>query len=264
MSGHTTSAVPLKKWVRSKRVSKQTDKYVDEFLAHPKSSAGSSTPSKAPHKETSKSLLKQSLSSSLFRKDHEISVLRSQNSEMKLRIRELEEDKEKLIYCWKGTSQELAAAKMRLKRSVSTKRPRVDSEIVKYGQFLSLRMPEAEKLNELFRDRVASMTEFFDHLNAPERAEECLLKTLQVISDVLVVEISEKPKQHYEEAENEELVGVIGSQAERIVKLNIQITEAMASSKRLLASPLSRTSHMSMSVPSSPFKGPEMGYFNIK
>ena len=122
------------------------------------------------------------------------------------------------------------------------------AEIMKYAQFITKKIKDIPKWDELFLDRMISASSFLSQIKS-NKYDDCLLSTFQFLSD-LIVQSSKKdsiksPYSHIKESEkvnfneeSESLLITINSQSERIEKLNKQISDAMISSKELLYSPL--------------------------
>ena len=146
-----------------------------------------------------------------------------------------------------AANRQLAAENLRLTEQT----PQCPQETLKYAAFIDSRMKATPKLCSLLTDRIPSFPAFIEQLAA--RPEECLLKALQVISDVLVHELSEavrSPQRSLAEPEN--VQSIISSQSERLSHLHKQISETMTSSQELLCSPLARSNRLpSASRPSS-------------
>lgn len=121
------------------------------------------------------------------------------------------------------------------------------SDIYKYGQFVTKKVREIPKWEEMFSDRVSSVSSYLNSIKSG-RYEECFLSTLQFLSDLLVYSlkpenvaskfVAETQKKALVTDDSENLLTTINAQNERIAKLNKQISEAMISSKELLYSPL--------------------------
>ena len=121
------------------------------------------------------------------------------------------------------------------------------SDVYKYGQFFTKKVREIPKWDEMFSDRISSVSSY---LNAIKNGkyEECFLSTLQFLSDLLVFSlkpenvsskfVAEAQRKPAASDDSENLLTTINAQNERIAKLNKQISEAMISSKELLYSPL--------------------------
>ena len=124
------------------------------------------------------------------------------------------------------------------------------TEIMKYGQFLTKKIKEMPKWEEFLLDRVSSISSYLSQIKH-QKLDECLLNTLQFVSDILVYSLKlenngasfsflkEQERENFvQNDESENLLSTINAQSERIAKLNKQISEAMISSKELLYSPL--------------------------
>ena len=123
-------------------------------------------------------------------------------------------------------------------------------ELMKYGQFLTKKIKELPKWEEFFLDRVSTVSSYLSQIKH-QKLDECLLNTLQFVSDILVYSLKlenqstsfsflkEQEREKFaKNDESESLLLTINAQSERIAKLNKQISEAMISSKELLYSPL--------------------------
>lgn len=122
-----------------------------------------------------------------------------------------------------------------------------NSDIFKYGQFFTKKVREIPKWEEMFSDRISSVSSYLNAIKSG-KYEECFLSTLQFLSDLLVYSlkpenisakfVAEAQKKPPVPDDSENLLTTINAQNERIAKLNKQISEAMISSKELLYSPL--------------------------
>lgn len=103
----------------------------------------------------------------------------------------------------------------------------------------------------MFLDRISSVPAYLSMIKT-QRFEDCLLETLQFLSDLVVFYTKSEfspsaPFSFSQDEENtmsnnsdesENLLITINAQSERIAKLNKQISEAVLTSKELLYSPL--------------------------
>jgi hypothetical protein len=120
------------------------------------------------------------------------------------------------------------------------------ADLYKYAQFVTKKVRELPKWEEMFSDRVTSVSSYLNSIKCG-RYEDCFLSTLQFLSDLLVFSlkpenvaakfVSDVQKKSIGD-DSESLLTTINAQNERIAKLNKQISEAMISSKELLYSPL--------------------------
>ncbi|OMJ89437.1 hypothetical protein SteCoe_8437 [Stentor coeruleus] len=123
-------------------------------------------------------------------------------------------------------------------------------EILKYAQFITKKIKDLPKWEEMFLDRILSVSSYISMIKT-QKYEDCLLETMQFISDIVVyyskIEspqlaqfsfAQEDSKKTFVNDESENLLMTINAQSERIAKLNKQISDAMISSKELLFSPI--------------------------
>ncbi|OMJ66758.1 hypothetical protein SteCoe_20303 [Stentor coeruleus] len=141
--------------------------------------------------------------------------------------------------------------KKQISSPCSTNIPKKATEILKYGQFIIKKIKEVPKWEDMFLDRISSVSTYLSMIKA-QRFEDCLLETLQFLSDLVVSYTKNEfsptvPFSFSQDDENiisnncdesENLLMTINAQSERIAKLNKQISEAVLTSKELLYSPL--------------------------
>ncbi|OMJ76144.1 hypothetical protein SteCoe_24550 [Stentor coeruleus] len=153
-----------------------------------------------------------------------------------------------------------------LKKQISTftsqNMQKKSSEIMKYAQFITRKLKDIPKWEDIFLERNLSVNTYLNMIKT-QRFEDCLLGTLQFLSDVVVycsktenninpisfIQDNEKCGLTCEDSEN--LLITINAQSERIAKLNKQISEAMITSKELLFSPLATVSRRARTSESS-------------
>lgn len=137
------------------------------------------------------------------------------------------------------------------------------SEIMKYAQFITKKLKDIPKWEDIFLERNLSVNTYLNMIKT-QKFEECLLGTLQFLSDIVVhcskAENSpvtpfsfsqENEKSNLTSEDSENLLITINAQSERIAKLNKQISEAMITSKELLFSPLATVSRRARASKSS-------------
>lgn len=218
----------------------------------------------------------------------DISLKNKQIRELSLRFNELTRENAKL----RRTNESLTVQNSDLQQSlVSSERKRQSlknklnskefplfansnqtSEILNYANFLNKRLRESPRIQQIILDRVDSFHSYTGQLSSPEQTQNCLLQTLQIISDLLVEDIVKTSKScskhsqtsathifrettkeptyspiygnrsisslSREEEDQDILLCSINEQSQRVAKLNQQISAAMKSSRRLLYSPL--------------------------
>ncbi|OMJ68298.1 hypothetical protein SteCoe_34286 [Stentor coeruleus] len=186
----------------------------------------------------------------------EIKKLQDKCEELSIIITKYEEEKQVLINTNLQLKDDLQQAfnlnsVLKKQASSSINNPLKSAEILKYGQFITKKIKEVPKWEDMFLDRISSVSNYLSMIKS-QRFEDCLLETLKFLSDLMVSytknELSPTvPFSFSQDDENtilncndesENLLMTINAQSERIAKLNKQISEAVLTSKELLYSPL--------------------------